>query len=75
MTEAEKTNSYKKKTALTKPRVVIVGGAFGGLMRDAGLAGASDDSKWITGETLLISRGYIRLYRQTVQQQERETKI
>src|SRR5213596_3189219 len=34
---------------------------------------AADNSKWITGETLLISRGYIRLYRQTVQQQERET--
>ena len=35
---------------------------------------AADNSKWITGETLLISHGYIRLYRQTVQQQERETK-
>ena len=35
---------------------------------------AAVNSKWITGETLLISRGYIRLYRQTVQQQERETK-
>ncbi|PYJ00820.1 MAG: hypothetical protein DMF00_06735 [Verrucomicrobia bacterium] len=31
---------------------------------------AADNSKWITRETLLISRGYIRLYRQ----QERETK-
>src|SRR4029453_14407071 len=31
MTEAEKTHSYKKQTALTKPRVVIVGGGFGGL--------------------------------------------
>ena len=29
MTEAEKTHSYKKETA--QPRVVIVGGAFGGL--------------------------------------------
>jgi hypothetical protein len=26
MTETEKTHSYKKETALTKPRVVIVGG-------------------------------------------------
>ena len=27
MAEAEKTHSYKKETALAKPRVVIVGGA------------------------------------------------
>src|SRR6266704_5587342 len=31
MTDAEKTRSYKKETALTQPRVVIVGGGFGGL--------------------------------------------
>ena len=52
-----------------QPRVVIVGGAFGGLYAARGLAVApvgiapaavfftADDSKWITGETLLISGG------------------
>ena len=40
MTEAEKTHSYKKETALTKPRVVIVGGGFGGLYAARALAGA-----------------------------------
>src|SRR5881398_3580344 len=40
MTEAEKTHSYKKGTALTQPRVVIVGGGFGGLYAARGLAGA-----------------------------------
>ena len=40
MTEAEKSHSYKKETALTKPRVVIVGGGFGGLYAARALAGA-----------------------------------
>ena len=52
-----------------RSRVVIVVGAFGGLYAARGLAGGSrryrsgggvftaDDSKWITGETLLISGG------------------
>src|SRR5258707_13051491 len=40
MTEAEKTHSYKKEIALTQPRVVIVGGGFGGLCAARGLAGA-----------------------------------
>ena len=34
------THSYKKETALTKPRVVIVGGGFGGLCAARGLVGA-----------------------------------
>ena len=38
MTDDEKTHSYKKKTA--QPRVVIVGGGFGGLCTARGLAGA-----------------------------------
>ena len=54
-------------------RVVIIGGGFGGLSAAGGLVGppvgiapaavflAAGDSKWSTGETLLISRGYIRL--------------
>ena len=49
--------------------MVIIGGGFGGLYAARGLAGgsrryrsggvffAADDSKWITGETLLISGG------------------
>jgi NADH dehydrogenase FAD-containing subunit len=40
MTEAEKTHSYKKETALTQPRVVIVGGGFGGLYAARAFAGA-----------------------------------
>jgi hypothetical protein len=40
MTDAEKTHSYKKETALTQPRVVIVGGGFGGLCAARGLVGA-----------------------------------
>src|SRR5207244_5667884 len=40
MSEAEKTHSCKKETALTQPRVVIVGGGFGGLCAARGLAGA-----------------------------------
>src|SRR4030095_5199148 len=38
MTEFEKTHSYKEETA--QPRVVIVGGGFGGLCAARGLAGA-----------------------------------
>jgi flavin-dependent dehydrogenase len=38
MTEDEKTHSYKKETP--QPRVVIVGGGFGGLCAARGLAGA-----------------------------------
>src|SRR5438445_6142780 len=40
MTEAEKTHSYNKEAALTQPRVVIVGGGFGGLYAARALAGA-----------------------------------
>jgi cation diffusion facilitator CzcD-associated flavoprotein CzcO len=52
-----------------EPRVVIIGGGFGGLCAARGLASApvgiapaavffaADNSKWITGETLLISGG------------------
>ena len=52
-----------------RPRVVIIGGALGGLYAARGLAVApvgiapatvffaADDSKWITGEMLLISGG------------------
>ena len=52
MTEAEKTHSYKKETALTKPRVVIVGGGFGGLYAARALAGAS------VSVTLIDKRNY-----------------
>jgi hypothetical protein len=56
-----------------RSRVVFVGGAFGGLYPARGLAVApvgiapaavffaANHSKWISEETLLISRGYIRL--------------
>src|SRR6266480_6640744 len=40
MTEAERMHSYKKEIALTQPRVVIVGGGFGGLYAARALAGA-----------------------------------
>ncbi|HEY4270588.1 MAG TPA: NAD(P)/FAD-dependent oxidoreductase [Candidatus Udaeobacter sp.] len=52
MTEAEKTHSYKTETALTQPRVVIVGGGFGGLCAARGLAGA------LVGVTLIDKRNY-----------------
>src|SRR5438309_219044 len=52
MTEAEKTHSYKKETALTKPRVVIIGGGFGGLYAARALAGAP------VSVTLIDKRNY-----------------
>src|SRR6266478_814525 len=52
MTEAEKTHSYKKETALTKPRVVIVGGGFGGLYAARVLGGAP------VSVTLIDKRNY-----------------
>ena len=50
MTEAEKTHSYKKETA--QPRVVIIGGGFGGLCAARGLAGAP------VSVTLIDKRNY-----------------
>src|SRR5216110_2817386 len=52
MTEAEKTHSYKKETALTQPRVFIVGGGFGGLYAARALAGAP------VSVTLIDKRNY-----------------
>jgi NADH dehydrogenase len=52
MTEAKKTHSYKKKPALTKPRVVIVGGGFGGLYAARALTGAP------VNVTLIDKRNY-----------------
>src|SRR6266576_5978628 len=52
MTEAEKTHSYKKETALTQPRVVIIGGGFGGLCAARGLVGAP------ASVTLIDKRNY-----------------
>src|SRR6266513_828660 len=52
MTEAEKTHSYKKETALTKPRIVIVGGGFGGLYAARALSGAP------VSVTLIDKRNY-----------------
>jgi NADH:ubiquinone reductase (H+-translocating) len=52
MTEAEKTHSHKEETALTRPRVVIVGGGFGGLWAARGLAGAP------VSVTLIDKRNY-----------------
>ena len=56
MTEVEKMHSYQKETALTKPRVVIVGGGFGGLYAARALAGAP------VSVTLIDKRNY-RLFR------------
>src|SRR6266700_5198604 len=50
MTEAEKTHSYKRETA--KPRVVIVGGGFGGLYAARALACAP------VSVTLIDKRNY-----------------
>jgi NADH dehydrogenase len=50
MTEAEKTHSYKKETA--QPRVVIVGGGFGGLYAARALGGAP------VSVTLIDKRNY-----------------
>ncbi len=52
MTEAEKTHSYKEERALTRPRVVIVGGGFGGLYAARALAGAP------VSVTLIDKRNY-----------------
>src|SRR6266513_160089 len=52
MTEAEKNHSYKKETALTQPRVVIIGGGFGGLCAARGLVGAP------VSVTLIDKRNY-----------------
>jgi NADH:quinone reductase (non-electrogenic) len=52
MTEAEKTRSYKNETALTQPRVVIVGGGFGGLYAARALGGAA------ASVTLIDKRNY-----------------
>ena len=56
MTEVEKMHSYQKETALTKPRVVIVGGGFRGLYAARALAGAP------VSVTLIDKRNY-RLFR------------
>ena len=50
MIENEKTYSYKKETA--QPRVVIIGGGFGGLCAARGLAGAP------VSVTLIDKRNY-----------------
>jgi NADH dehydrogenase len=52
MAEADKPHSYKKETALTQPRVVIVGGGFGGLYAARALAGAP------VSVTLIDKRNY-----------------
>jgi NADH dehydrogenase len=52
MTYFEKTHSYKKETALTQLRVVIVGGGFGGLYAARALAGAP------VSVTLIDKRNY-----------------
>src|SRR4029453_7962152 len=56
MTEAEKTHSYKKETSVTQPRVVIVGGGFGGLYAARALAGAPVS-------VTLIDKGNYHLFR------------
>ena len=50
MTEAEKTHSYKKETE--QPRVVIIGGGFGGLCAARGLVRAP------VSVTLIDKRNY-----------------
>ena len=50
MTDDEKTHSYEKET--TQPRVVIIGGGFGGLSAARGLAGAP------VSVTLIDKRNY-----------------
>src|SRR5438876_12325460 len=52
MTEAEKTHSSERETTLTNPRVVIVGGGFGGLYAARALAGAP------VSVTLIDKRNY-----------------
>ena len=61
MTEADKTHSYKKETALIQPRVVIVGGGFGGLYSARALASAP------VSVTLIDKRNY-HLFRPTLYQ-------
>src|SRR5438093_10435994 len=56
MTEAEKTHSYKKETASAKPRVVIVGGCFGGLYAARALGGSH-------GSVTLIDKRNYHLFR------------
>jgi hypothetical protein len=70
-----------------RPRVVIIGGGFGGLYAARGLAGGSPSVslRRLCSSLPMIPSGspkkrfsfraaYVRCYRQTVQQQERETK-
>ena len=52
MTKGAKTHSYQKETALTQPRVVIVGGGFGGLYAARALGGAP------VSVTLIDKRNY-----------------
>ena len=52
MTETEKTYSYKTEKGSTQPRVVIVGGGFGGLYAARALAGAP------VSVTLIDKRNY-----------------
>src|SRR5207253_10654664 len=52
MTEAEKTHSSETETTSTNPRVVIVGGGFGGLYAARALAGAP------VSVTLIDKRNY-----------------
>ncbi len=64
MTEAEKTNSYKKETALTKPRVVIIGGGFGGLCAARGLVGAPVSVTLIDKRNYHLFRPHLSFYSQ-----------
>src|SRR5437870_9331804 len=52
MIEAERMHSHKKETTFAKPRVVIVGGGFGGLYAARALAGAP------VSVTLIDKRNY-----------------